>query len=284
MTSSRLEEIEALLVRLWTDQAFALEPSEANLDDCNLPEFAQAKLDKQRLALYSDVLRLNHLQTLQAIYPRSAKVIGKNWQRVALAYFRRLPDLIRQNQARNFLINNTGAYFHEFFQAQETSLIESCPYLPNLIDFEWKHAGLTESSQDIPTNPPNKLTSTSNLAEEVPVLNPVMQLLRYKFDIPELINAIDDCDEDCKPQVEPKDSLLLAVRNPNTHRVRVVELNEITALVIETAAQGNCTYQDLISVAADHCLIPKDQLTRHCLDLFSNLMDHHAIVASKSRH
>lgn len=284
MTSSRLEEIEALLVRLWTDQAFALEQGEADIDDRNLPEFAQGKLDKRRLALYSDVLRLNHLQTLQALYPRTAKVIGKDWQRVALAYCRRLPDLIRQHQAGNFLLNNIGAYFHDFFQAQEGSLIQIYPYLPNLIDFEWQQARLTESSQDIPANPPTRLSSTSNLDEEMPVLNPVMQLLRYKFDITDLINAIDDCDEDSKPQVEPKDTIILAVRNPNTHKVRVVELNEITALVIETAAQGNRSYQDLISVAADHCLIPQDQLTRHCLELFTNLMEHHAIVAGKSRH
>ena len=72
------------------------------------------------------------------------------------------------------------------------------------------------------------------------------------------------------------ESVALSVR----YKIRVIEVNELTALIVDTAVSGTRSYQDLVALAADHCLLPSEALTKHCFELFTELKEQFVIVGN----
>lgn len=278
--SDRLHDLEKLLVELWFDQAFA--GKAPDVDD--LPDYARGHIDLRRLAVYSNVLRENHLQVLQGIFPRTRKLAGQEWESLARAYCLALPQLTRNNRRPDqFRMNNTGAYFHNYFLANQKALAEKYPFMSDLIQFEIVQAELAESDQEVShaveiAAAPEEIS----LARRQPLVNPVLRLLHCRYDIPALIDILDDESRpQTAPALEPRQVVLVAARNPLNYRVRVVEVNDLTALLVQTAMHSKCSYLDLVAVASEHCAMAKDELTKHCLTLFADLHEHHVFVGSR---
>lgn len=279
MGDSKLTEIEKLLVRLWTDPKFFADAAATGV----LSDFPAEKLDIRGASVYAAVLKANRLETMKAICPRTCKIAGEHWERLVLSYCKKMPELSlnRPNNCNHFLLNNMAAHFHEYFLAEENALAANYPYMADLIHFEVTEAALCELDVEIRYDKQTELKDARQFSSLAPVINPCLKVLRYQFDIPEILSAIDLLTDSKEPLAfVGKDVVLLAVRNPSSHKIRVIEVNELTALIVDTAIGGTRSYQDLVALAADHCLLPSEALTKHCFELFTELKEQFVIVAN----
>lgn len=277
MTESNLNELEAWLLRLWTDSQYR-----ASLEAGGTTEFAEPNFDFKGAEVYASVLKSNRLETMRAIFPRTARLVSNDWERLVLSFWRKLPELtLSHPSSRRFLINTIGEYFYGYFCQEEKLLAGQYPFMSELIHFEATEAELFELDREIVVDWHSVLT-VGELSTLSPIVNPCLRVLRYQFDIPELVKAIDSGDDaGALCGVSAKAVVLLAVRNPSSHNVRVVEINELTALIVETAGSGSRSYQDLVAIAADHCLLPAETLSKHCLALFGDLSEQFVIVGNR---
>lgn len=279
MSDSKLTEIEELLVRLWTDPTFFADAAATGL----LSDFPDEKLDLRGASVYAAVLKANSLETMKAICPRTCKIAGEQWERLVLSYCKKMPELSlnRPSNCNHFLLNNMAAHFHQYFLSEESTLASNHPYMADLIHFEVTEAALCELDVEIHFDKQPELKDARQFSSLAPVINPCSKMLRYQFDIPDILSAIDSLADNKGPLAFiGKDVVLLAVRNPSSHKIRVIEINELTALIVETAAGGTRSYQDLVALAADHCLLPSEALANHCFELFTELKEQFVIVGN----
>ena len=284
MSNFKLKEIEELLLRLWTDPNYLAAATAAGA----LPDLANEKLDLRGASVYAAVLKANRLETMKAICPRTHKVAAEQWERLILSYCNKMPELAsnRKPDSNHFLLNNMAAYFHGYFLAEEVQLAAEHPYMADLIHFEITEAELGELDVEIRCQKQPELKDARQFSSLAPIINPCLRVLRYQFDIPEIISvidsvAIDPLSENKEPLLfEEKAVVLLAVRNPLSHKIRIIEVNELTALLVDTAIAGTRSYQDLVALAADHCLLSRESLANHCLELFTELKEQFVIVGN----
>ncbi len=279
MSDFKLTEIEELLVRLWTDPTFFADAAAAGV----LSDFPDEKLDLRGASIYAAVLKANRLETMKAICPRTGKIAGEQWERLVLSYCKKMPELSQNkpSTSNRFLLNNMAAHFHEYFLAEENALAAKYPYMADLIHFEVTEAALCELDVEIHDDKQTELKDARQFSSLAPVINPCLKVLRYQFDIPEILSAIDLLTDSKEPLAfVGKDVVLLALRNPSSHKIRVIEVNELTALIVDTAISGTRSYQDLVALAADHCLLPSEALTKHCFELFTELKEQFVIVGN----
>lgn len=284
MSNFKLKEIEELLLRLWTDPNYLAAATAAGA----LPDLANEELDLRGASVYAAVLKANRLETMKAICPRTYKVAAEQWERLILSYCNKMSELAsnRNPDSNHFLLNNMAAYFHGYFLAEEVQLAAEHPYMADLIHFEITEAELGELDVEIRCQKQPELKDARQFSSLAPIINPCLRVLRYQFNIPEIISvidsvAIDPLSENKEPLLfEEKAVVLLAVRNPLSHKIRIIEVNELTALLVDTAIAGTRSYQDLVALAADHCLLSRESLANHCLELFTELKEQFVIVGN----
>ncbi|HND07495.1 MAG TPA: hypothetical protein PL012_17555, partial [Candidatus Obscuribacter sp.] len=145
MDHSNLKETEEILLRLFTDREYLYQVS----SEGRLPNYPNYSFDRRGASIYAAVLQTNRLETMKAIYPRTARVLADQFERIIKDYGLALRKLVNSETAgaKNFLLNKLGFYFPKYFQLTEQQLSSNYPYLQNLIQFEAATAELADMAE-----------------------------------------------------------------------------------------------------------------------------------------
>jgi uncharacterized protein len=109
-------------------------------------------------------------------------------------------------------------------------------FMVDLAHFEWMELVLETAN---PTPDSYRSEESGDVLEDIPVLNPVLHLLRYRYPV----HTITADDKDWQPgemrsQGETGQPVILAGLRDNVYRIHFIEVNTVTARLIELLQEG----------------------------------------------
>lgn len=216
----------------------------------------------KRIGIYAELLFNNLESTLSSCFPVSRKVLGvRRWQTLVrnfLAHYRCATPLFRQIPEEFLLWLQQGAS------------AELPPYLPQLAHYEWVELALAVSDAVAPEG----IHTAGDLLEGVPVLAPALMLLRYDWPV----QHISPRRKPTQPLNEP---VFLLVFRDVSDEVRFIELNPITARLVELLQLGSRTgYVVLTQISAELAHSEPERIVAFGADILANLREQGAILGT----
>jgi hypothetical protein len=287
MSEPTLKEIEEFLIELWTKRAFLKD----NTSHTTASGLDSNTLDPRGISVYANILRLNHQQVMTEIFPRAARLAGKHWDGMALAYLSwRLSAPVKENHfSKRFSLNHIGDAFHDFLiddlsSPEKSPVLAKHPYLAALSQYEIIQKDLCDYSQTVPPTQTSKQL-LHDFSKYGPIINPHLRIFHTNWDLSillKLIDSIPPTTEEIEPfHISQSKMIFLAIQNSSTGNIRLLELNELTALIIKTAIATKNSYSELLSIASDHLLMPKEKLKDCGLQLFQDLKEQKVIIGDR---
>lgn len=182
-----------------------------------------AGVPARRMRVYNELL-LNNLEGfLLACFPVLRRILGQR------AWNRLVRDFFSEHACQSPIFRQIPEEFVQYLQQERQSRKDDPPWLPHLAHYEWIELALSVSPLDMSNlhaNPDGDLMSGH------PRLNPVHALCRYPYAVHRL-----------SPKTRtamPQETLILAHRDPEDV-VRFIEINPVTARLVELLASGELT-------------------------------------------
>ncbi len=124
MSPPSLRELQIRMKRIITDPRVGSPAMASEL------AVTESETFLQRMGIYADAYFLRLLEVFVQDFPRTHQVLGE-------AFFQKLvASYLREHPSRTHNINEVAAHFSHF--VGELALSDELPYLPILIDLEWK--------------------------------------------------------------------------------------------------------------------------------------------------
>lgn len=186
-------------------------PEESSFDEISEP---------RRLHVYRDLIRNNLQSFLNSAFPVSRKVLGEELWRLA-------GDSFRANyQSESPYFTDISGGFVDYLQVAEIQALQSYPFIRELVHYEWVE--LTVSLSQLPSEP--GLLSEVELTAARLLVNPSAQVLRYQF-------PVHQVSVEHQPQQPLSEALLLVVFKNTAGLVKFIQLNPLTALLLQHLQQ-----------------------------------------------
>lgn len=229
---SSLHEIEKTLTAIWMER----QPIESAQSLACVLE--SETFDEKGAQLYARLIGYGNSDVLSSIYPYCEKVLGKNWDKTLRAYIQKFPP-------DHFHLNTAAKRFPQFLQSECPELIEKIPYLAELADYEWLEMELLELDTAIGITEKSPFNDPQTFVSLGPLLNPTLRVHSYAFPIQEIVDFLDDMEEgkSFRKKFKPCKSHVAMYRDPVTHRVRIVDLDENAQILLSEASSSS--YADL---------------------------------------
>lgn len=181
-----------------------------------------AGIEDRRLAIYRDLFFNNVSSLLAGTYPVLHEILGaSDWQQLIRAYFVR-----HQSHTPYFL--EISRDFLEFLQQESDLLADRPPFLLELAHYEWIELALSVAEQEPDWS---GIDAHGDLIDGEPVLSPLTQVLCYRF-------PVHTIGPDHQPVEAPPDSTWLVVVRNQQDQVKFVQINQVTARLLELTAAG----------------------------------------------
>jgi len=190
-----------------------------------------AGVSAKRIGVYAQLLFNNMESTLSGCFPVCKKVLGvRKWNRLVRDFFaghRCATPLFRQIP-------------EEFLQwLQHTKPAGVPPFMPQLAHYEWAELAVAVADTSMPAG----WSAGGDMLEGKPVLTPALMLLRYDWPV----QRISPRFKPIQPLTEP---ICLLVFRDAADEVRFIELNPVSARLVELLQEGNRTGREaLMSIA-----------------------------------
>lgn len=216
-------------------QAFAAHIRDPKRNPC------PAGVAARRMRVYNELL-LNNLEGfLLACFPVLRRILGKcQWNRL-------VRDFFSEHACKSPIFRQIPEEFVQYLQQERQSRKDDPPWLPHLAHYEWIELALSVSPldmSDIHADPDDDLMSGH------PRLNPVHAICRYPYAVQRL-----------SPKARaamPQETLILAHRDPEDV-VRFIEINPVTARLVELLASGELTGAAALEQIAAELQHPKPE-------------------------
>ena len=188
-------------------------------------------LEDRRLAIYRELFFNNVSGLLAGTYPVLHEILGKDrWQRLIRAYF-----VSHQSHTPYFL--EIPKDFLGFLENQQEVNNDLPPFSLELAHYEWIELALsvTEREPQLAGVDPD-----GDLLDGEPVVSPLAEVLSYRF-------PVHTIGPDNQP-VEPPDAptWLVVVRDLQD-KVSFVHINQVTARLLELAAEGGHSGSEILA-------------------------------------
>jgi uncharacterized protein len=181
------------------------------------------------IGIYARLLYSKFDGSLSTCFPISKTVLGEEkWQQLVRSF-------IREHRCQSPLYREIPDEFIEFLiNTPQPDLPE---FLVDLAHFEWIELVL-ETANPKPTLDLDGMEKTGDILEDIPVLNPVLHILRYRY--PVHIFTLEN-----QAWLKPEDNdtgqeqpvILVGLRD-KAYRIDFLEINAITARLIELLQEG----------------------------------------------
>lgn len=176
----------------------------------------------KRIGVYAQLLFNNMESTLANCFPVCKKVLGtRRWSTL-------VRDFFAGHRCGTPLFRQIPEEFLHWLQRVERTDIP--PFLPQLAHYEWAELAVAVSD----ASPPTGWQAAGDLLDGMPVLAPALMLLRYDWPVQRISPRL-------KPSQPLADPVWLLVFRDLNDEVRFIELNPVSAHLVELLQAGNRT-------------------------------------------
>ena len=213
---------------------------------------------------------------LQRCFPNSRALLGENiWQKVVQLF-------IKEHRCQSPLYREIPNEFMAYLLNAKPGL-ELPEFINDLAHYEWMELIIeTAESNQTHANFPRLVAPLSM----VPVLNPVLHLLHYRYPV-QHISATDDYWQNWQNRLEPYEQvpIILAGFRAQDDQVKFVELNAITARLIELL-QGETRNQEhiLLQLADEINFSDPIQFMQFGREILQQLSEQQIIIGAINEH
>lgn len=196
---------------------------------------APTDIEDRRLAIYRDLFFNNVAQMLAGTFPVLHKILGeKAWRELMRDYF-------AHHQAHTPYFLEMPREFLSFLENERAAGNDDPAFMLELAHYEWIELALSVSEKEIDLE--NVDTDGDLLAGE-PVVSPLIEVLAYRFPVHRL-------GPDFQPSAPPAETTWLVVYRNLEDRAGFMEINLVTARLLELAGAGGLTGTRILTQIAE---------------------------------
>lgn len=176
-----------------------------------------AGVEDRRMAIYRDLLYRNVANFMADSYPVLRRILPDDrWHALMRDYF-------REHEARTPLFPSMPQELLHYLERERGLHEDDPPFLFELAHYEWIELAASLDKREIPTN---GIRPGGDPLEGVPVPNPIVWCLRYRYPVHRIGPSY-------LPTEAPAESTYLAVCRGRAGRVRYLELNAVSARLLD---------------------------------------------------
>jgi uncharacterized protein len=209
---------------------------------------APAGVPSERMAVYDEIVFNNLLQSVSACFPVASAVLGKRkWRKLVQRF-------MRHYSANSPFFRDIPKQFLEFLQTDlntqdaELKAIALPPYINALCHYEWIELYVSAHPAEVKAINASKAL---DLAANMPVFNPTLQLLQYDYAVHKISAR--------KKVVQPTPTQLVVYRNLQ-NVVKFVEMNAVTYQLIALMQSEKLTGAKALLLLAQQLGHPEPQI------------------------
>lgn len=190
-----------------------------------------AKVPTRRMRVYTQIVFNNLESSVSACFPICKKILGvRAWKRLVRGFF-------AEHQCTSPLFRKIPEEFLQYLQ----TVPNLPPYLYSLAHYEWVELAVSVMDAEVDES---TIDARADLLDSRPVFAPAIALLNYDYPVHQI-----------SPRHKPTQTLaqpvcLLVFRNREDN-VRFVELNPVTAQLLEILQTENLTCRQALDRIAD---------------------------------
>jgi len=230
----------------------------------------------QRSSVYAKLLYSKIEGSLDSCFPICCQLLGATrWKQLIQAF-------IKDHRCKSPLYREIPDEFMDYLMV-EKPLVALPKFIIELAHYEWIELVLeTEKSLISRQFFPDK----SDLLNVIPIINPVFYLLYYHYPV-QNITAADPYWKNWDTRIEPypQENIVLAGLRDNNDKVHFIELNTVTARLIELLQEGFSTgEQALLELAAEMHYGDHETILPFGAEILQQLEDQQIIIGKQNEH
>ena len=229
-----------------------------------------------RVNIYAKLLHSKIDASLHTCFPITRELLGATlWQEL-------MQEFIRVHRCQSPLYREIPDEFIDYLM-HEKPQIELPDFMTDLAHYEWMELVL-ETEKPAKANPIFSINDA--LLAITPALNPVLHLLHYRFPV-QSISALDEHWKNWQNRPTPyqQESVILAGIRDADFKIHFIELNAVTARLIELLQQGfNTGKQALLELANELHYADHETILPFGVDILQQLKIQHIIIGALHEH
>ncbi len=231
----------------------------------------------QSSRIYAKLLYSKIEGSLDNCFPISCKLLGtKCWAQL-------IQSFIKNHRCKSPLYREIPDEFIAYLMNEQTQTTIVVPeFIVELAHYEWMELVL-ETEKATLTQPCFPINE--NILNVIPAFNPVFHLLHYHYPV-QNITASDPYWTSWESRTEPysQETIILAVLRDSEDNVQFIEMNTVTARLIELTRQGFSTYkQALLELAAEMHYVDHETILPFGTAIFKQLEQQNIIIGSQNK-
>ncbi|MDP5209230.1 DUF2063 domain-containing protein [Microbulbifer sp. 2205BS26-8] len=231
--------------------------------DINAPP---ANIEARRLAIYRDLIYNNIESFIASGFPVLRSLYSEErWHNM-------VRDFIHQHTSTSPYFLQISEEFLSYLQHERDQREEDPPFLSELAHYEWVELALDVNVAEIPPG----LRRAGDLLESVPVVSPLVWSLSYRYPVHRIGPAF-------QPQEPPETPTFLLVYRGRDDKVHFMEINAVTARLLQLASEEDATGAQLLAqIAGELPQVDSGSLRTFGVMLLQKLLDNGVIAGLKA--
>ena len=216
-----------------------------------------ARVQNTRMAIYREIVFNNIFSSVSACFPVCKSMMGaRAWRKLVRAFF-------AHHQATSPIFREIPQQFLQYIDTK----IDLPIYFQSLAHYEWVELAVAS----LQTNP-IKISKTTDLLNEKPILTPAHMLLSYDY-------AVQSISKRHLPK-GTEQTYLLVFRNAED-KVKFIELNPITFQLLNLIKTNQLTGRQALTMLAEEIAHPDvDAIITFGAEILTDLAKQQAIIGS----
>ena len=216
-----------------------------------------ARVQNSRMAIYREIVFNNIFSSVSACFPVCNSILGtRAWRKLVRAFF-------ANHQVTSPIFREIPQQFLQYIDTK----IDIPIYFQSLAHYEWVELAVASLQTDL-----IKLSKTTDLLNEKPILTPAHMLLSYDY-------AVQSISKRHLPK-GTEQTYLLVFRNAE-NKVKFIELNPITFQLLNLIKTNQLTGRQALTMLAEEIAHPDvDAIITYGAEILADLAKQQAIIGS----
>ena len=208
-----------------------------------------ADVEQRRMDIYAELFFNNVEDFLANTYPVVKEIMGEDsWLEMMRDYFTR-------HKSHTPLFPEMPREFLKYLETERNNPADP-PFLKELAHYEWVELALMTSDSDQDINW-DQIDKEAELLNNKPVMSPLAWPLTYQY-------PVQNIGPDFQPQEAAQQPSYILVYRDNEDKVHFMELNPVTALLIQLINEdNNLTTRQMLDVVAEQLQHPEPEVVEN---------------------
>ncbi|WP_299586768.1 putative DNA-binding domain-containing protein [uncultured Microbulbifer sp.] len=218
---------------------------------------APRDIEDRRVAIYRDLIYNNIESFIASGFPVLRSLYSDEYWHAMVR------DFVQSHSAKSPYFLQISEEFLTYLQHERGHRKGDPPFLLELAHYEWVELALDVSTEEIPTG----LDRQGDLLTSVPVVSPLVWSLSYSY-------SVHRIGPDFQPQEPAESPTFLLVYRGLDEEVNFMEINAVTARLLQLASEGESTGEQLLGqIATELPQVDRETLYGFGGELLKKLLD-----------